>query len=386
VQVAGGSYGVQTIEDDSSKDGPGVGDVVFRPAPGATAHFAQLTIVGRHILFAGTGTNDGFSFVTWTAATGADDVTFRDVSTQIFAILSASHISIIGGQVGPWDSGPAGEDSQIKAQSADTAAPTHILISGVYFHDITKKIYPDYHTDCLQFGSGQHVVIRNNTFERCSDTDLFIRSWARGQGDDLRDFVIEHNIFNVTTLQPGYFDLQLADSEVDGDFCDSFVFRYNVVLGRPIVFKCGPPRGTPGASELYGNVLPRVDIWTCGQNTATGNQPTYADNVYSETSSATCNPSESVAHPIVIVTTMLGTKGKSLRLRYTVVAPHGSQVKLTLHRSATTIKTLQVAAVATPGVRVVSLPASSWTGATRYCVTVDTPPVLRVRCAAIKMR
>ena len=194
VQVAAGSYGTQTIDDDPAKNNPAMADVVFRPAPGATARFSGVTISARHIVFAGTGTSKGFSFGGWTAASGASNITFREVSTQIFTILSASHISIIGGKVGPWDSNPSGEDSQVKAQSGTAPPPTDILVSGVDFHDITKNVYPDYHTDCLQFGSGQHVVIVKNTFIRCSDTDLFVRSWSRGQADQLHDFVIEHNV------------------------------------------------------------------------------------------------------------------------------------------------------------------------------------------------
>ena len=213
VEVAGGSYGRQAIDGEPAGGGRSGAKITFRPAPKATVSISDLTVSARHIVFAGTGSHSGFSFGGWQAMPGASDVTFRNVSTKLFGIIGSSNISIIGGQVGPWDSSPAGEDPQIKALSETESPPTNILISGVYFHDITKNAYPDYHTDCLQFLSGQHVVIRNNVFARCSDTDLFIRSWARGPADSLTDFVIEHNVFGRTTSNPGYYDLQLADSQ-----------------------------------------------------------------------------------------------------------------------------------------------------------------------------
>ena len=381
VQVRAGSYGAQTIEDDPSKNRPGLADVVFRPAPGATARFANVTISARHIVFAGTGTANGFTFGSWTAAFGASDITFRDVSTQIFNILSASHISVIGGQVGPWDSSPAGEDSQVKALSGTDPPPTDILIARVYFHDITKSVYPDYHTDCLQFGSGQHVVIRNNTFIRCADADLFVRSWGRGPSDQLRDFVIEHNIFGPT--HTGYFALQLSDSEVGGDFCDSFVFRYNVVIGQPPYFRCGPPAGSRGQGLLYGNILPRVDVWVCGQNTITGNQPTYSFNVYTEPTSARCDPSEAIGRPIVVAKASTARSGRRLRLLHTLVAPGGTPIRLRVYGRRKVLLTLTGKAPTTPGVRSVSVPASLRTRATRFCVTAGTAPGVSVSCAAI---
>jgi hypothetical protein len=381
VQVGGGSYGAQTIDDDPSKDRRGLADVVFRPAPGATARFPNVTISARHIVFAGTGTGNGFTLRAWTAASGASNITFRDVNTQIFNILSASHISIIGGQVGPWDSSPAGEDSQVKAQSGTAPPPTDILISGVYFHDITKNVYSDYHTDCLQFGSGQHVVIRNNTFTRCADADLFVRSWGRGPSDQLRNFVIEHNVFGPTLR--GYFDLQLSDSEVGGDFCDSFVFRYNVVIGQQLYFRCGPPAGSQGQGLLYANILPRVDVWVCGQNTTTGNQPTYSFNVYTDVTSARCHSSEAIGRPIVIARTGTARTGRPLRLFYTLVAPGGTAVQLRVYGRQKVLSTITGRAPSTPGPRSVSFPASWRTKATRFCVTAGTAPSVAASCARI---
>ena len=74
VQVAGGSYGDQTIESDPAKNAARA-VVTFRPASGATASFADLTLSADHILFAGTGLHNGFSFGGWMAMPGAEDVT-----------------------------------------------------------------------------------------------------------------------------------------------------------------------------------------------------------------------------------------------------------------------------------------------------------------------
>ena len=383
VQVAGGSYGAQTIGDDSSKDADRDLDVTFRPAPRSKSSFAGLTVSARHIVFAGTGLRSGFSFGAWMTMPGASDITFRDVSTNIFGIVGATKISIIGGQVGPWDSSPAGEDPQIKAASPTTSPPTDILISGVYFHDITKNSYPDYHTDCLQFLSGKHVVIRGNTFARCSDTDLFVRSWARGPADALSDFVVEHNLFGATSVNPGYYDLQLADSQAPGFYCDSFVFRLNTVVGRGIVFDCAPPKGTRGAGILYANVLPTVGAWTCGQNSATGNQPSYSYNVYTDSRSAVCSRTESVARPLIVLKDGAAVlKAGRVQLTYTVVAPGGVPVKVTASRRGRNLWSARATTPATPHARAVILPRDVSAAATRLCVSVGNPPLQRSACAA----
>jgi hypothetical protein len=381
VQVQAGSYDYQTIDDDPSKDRPGLADVVFRPAPGATARFPGVMISARHIVFAGTGIGRGFIFSQW-ATSGASNITFRDVNTQIFNILSASHISVIGGQVGPWDSNGTVEDPQVKAQSGNAPPPTHILISGVYFHDVTKNAHPESHTECLQFGSGQHVVIRNNTFVRCADTDLFVRSWNRGPADQLQDFVVEHNVFEPT--YSGYYDIQFSDSEVGSNFCDSVVFRYNRVVGQPLHFACGPPDGSKGQGLLYGNILPRVDVWACGQNTSTGNQPRYSFNVYTELTSARCDRSEAIGRPIVAAKAGIAQAGRPLRLFYTLVAPARTPVRLRVYRRQKVLSTLTGMAPTTPGVRSVSYSASWRSKATRFCVTSGTAPRVTSSCARIK--
>ncbi len=123
IEVAAGTYAPQTIEPDSAKSSGA--RVTFRPAAGATATVADLDIRGAsNVIFAGSGIGTGFVFGWWNARIGTRNVTFERVNTGGFNITSASGISIVGGQVGPHNSG---DDSQINSGD-DVTNPMKILI------------------------------------------------------------------------------------------------------------------------------------------------------------------------------------------------------------------------------------------------------------------
>lgn len=83
----------------------------------------------------------------WYAKAGSTDLTFRDVDVARLWIAGARAVSVLGGDVGPFQNA----DPQVK--SANGIVPTNILLDGVYFHDATKTI-SSYHTECLQFARG----------------------------------------------------------------------------------------------------------------------------------------------------------------------------------------------------------------------------------------
>lgn len=274
VQVAGGSYGPQTIDPHPSNAGA---DIVISPAAGATVSATEVVVNGSNVKFAGTGLGTGFVFESWSVRPGARKVTFEQVNTGIFTITSASDISVIGGQVGPW---PHGSDSQINSTD-DDINPTNILIDGVYFHDVQRATSDD-HTECLQIGAGQNVVIRNNRFARCSDHDLYIHPWHTVPGDRLSNFTIENNFFGRTSI--GYYVGQFAEGAAS---CDNFVVRDNV-FEQSWVFGC-PPSSVSTAPQVFGNYWGDTEA-----PSACGKVGTWRENIFTQRPAPACDSAQKI--------------------------------------------------------------------------------------------
>jgi hypothetical protein len=142
----------------------------------------------------------------WTVDTG-DRITFRRVTTvgAFFIDAPASHVSIIGGSVGPSHN----SNSMIGVPNDNVAQPSRgILIDGVRFHDVSRD--PGVHVECLQLAQGDGVVIRRSRFTRCSVFDLFVTWWYfRPKVGPPVHVTIEENVFERTT--DGYYSVQFAN-------------------------------------------------------------------------------------------------------------------------------------------------------------------------------
>jgi hypothetical protein len=266
VEVAGGNYPSQTVELDESKTSDS--DVVFRPAPGAEVSVSgNLHVYGRHIEFR------DMSVGRWQAQPGARDLMFKDMRAGLIFVTSASDVSVIGGEVGPEDSA----DSQIRASNTSGApVPSNILIDGVDFHDFTRVQDPSAHVECLQFGAGENVTIRNSRFRNCETQGLFIRSW--GGTARIRNFLIENNFFDATTV--GFYPLRV--STMQGVLYENIDIRYNSGL-QPFLVDDGAATGV----EWVGNLAPRP------QSACYASQ-TFRHNVWN---GADCSPTDQNAAP-----------------------------------------------------------------------------------------
>jgi chitodextrinase len=253
VEVAGGTYGAQTINGDSTKTA--TSDVVFRPAAGATVVVSgEVSVYGDHIELRDMTVGG------WKTFLGTDDVTFRDIDTRHLFIWSSSNISVIGGSVGVLNQ-KTSYDSNMTTASGSSTPPTNILIDGVWFHDwIDVDPGQANHIECLQVGSGVNVTIRNSRFERCGTHDIFIRSWGtlNGSYHPLRNWVIENNFFAKTAA--GYYAIQFVDDMAPD--ATSFVVRNNSTLQA---FHDGIDRGT---ISFVGNIVDEMTSWECGQSSA----------------------------------------------------------------------------------------------------------------------
>lgn len=209
VEIAGGSHGSQSIIGGSGKsaDNP----VTLRPAPGAAVSLSYLRIEGAVGLEIRDVSTDG-----WVVQKESFGVTLRGVRSTDGAFISSSHrVSIVGGEIGPIDSI---DGIQIKRSTGGTN-PTDLVFDGISIHDITRNSDPDTHTDCMQFGAGDRVAIRNSFFNNCGTQGVFTREFS---GGDIREWVVENNVFG--RANEGYYSL-IIHNELSAD--KKFLVRYN---------------------------------------------------------------------------------------------------------------------------------------------------------------
>lgn len=260
VELAGGSYPAATLVATAKGSSE---RILFRPESGAQATIAgRLAVYGSHIEIRGLRAHD------WYLRTPADDIVLRDVDVAIFAIVSATNVSILGGDVGPAKNG----DPQIGQYKGPT--PTGILIDGVHFHDFLKSD-PSAHTECLQFAAGIDVTIRNSRFERCSDHSILVKP---DQGP-IRDFLIENNWFAHTLA--GHYSLRLGG--VGGRTCDNVLVRNNSAL-QEMYSNCDARN-----VRFVANVQPTMRKFACSSS----HGAVWDWNVYG--SGVPCGPNDVVA-------------------------------------------------------------------------------------------
>jgi hypothetical protein len=195
VEVAAGSYPSQSIT--GTKATP---NVVFQGGSGVAVDFS-----GGNAISADNITFDGPMRLSWIADANASGLVFQGVSHTWFGIQSAQNVKLLGGEsYCPAANGYCDYDPQITNQYQYPTSPSDILIDGVNFHDWRRPAGSDWHTECLQVGSGLRVEIRNSTFQRCATHDIFVRSW--GVNHLLQGFNIHHNLMYATDI--GYFTMQ----------------------------------------------------------------------------------------------------------------------------------------------------------------------------------
>jgi hypothetical protein len=184
VEVAAGSYsGQQEISEDPSKRSER--DVVFRGAKGLATAIESLDVYGKHVRFERLRIARDFY-----AKPGADDVTLAHSKLGVFYVRSASRISIVTSEVGPWVNGVA-----IIGPSEGGSAPRAVTLDRLYFHDFSSQPHNSQHMECLFVQAVTGLVVRNSRFRRCEDFDVFVKT--HGSAGDPRDILIENNWFDV---------------------------------------------------------------------------------------------------------------------------------------------------------------------------------------------
>jgi hypothetical protein len=259
VQLAGGTYGSQTINTDSSKTS--TSDVFFRPAPGAAVTTGSLDVNGDHMSF-----QDFTIQGDWSTFNSTDDVTFRNL-TVVGGVFtsSSSNISVIGGSVGPM--------LNTKPQFGNWPSGTknrNLLVDGVLFHDITRND-PNVHIECLLIGGTDGLTVRNSRFRNCDVFDLSIGE-MNGSGPNT-NVTIENNFFDTSN---GYFSL---DFNTNSSSLTNVLIRNNSSTQEMYLGNAIP---TLTNYRAVGNIAP-VSPWNCDNRIA------YSYNVFQ---GGTCGPTD----------------------------------------------------------------------------------------------
>jgi hypothetical protein len=243
VLIGAGSYPNQTVRVDSAK-AASTAAVVFRPLSGAAVTIHCIFAQGRKLEFRDLTAGE------WHADPGATEVVFRNVTvTGGIFITSSSHISAIGGSVGP------GTDfsSEIKAEDGSTVAPSDVLIDGVLFHDWVRAD-PQAHVDCLHVMTVDGLTIRNSRFRNCEAFSVIFTVY--GIAGPPRNVVVENNFFDC--CRTGFYSLFLADGH--GEYWRNFLIRYN---SADKGFAVGPGTTDANSNVVFdSNIAPGINT-TC---------------------------------------------------------------------------------------------------------------------------
>jgi hypothetical protein len=229
VELAGGSYGGQTIQRDAGFTSSE--DVIFRPAPGASVTLGTVTVNASHVTLEGMSATDLDARVTDPYRYPVSDITFRNMDARNFMVMSASDVNVIGGDYGPAsDCGGIGGSNNSIRRFAENGAPnpSNILIEGVRIHDIVSQNLTECHIEGLAIFAGEGVTVRNSKFWGNSVYDVFLQS----NSGPVSKVLIENNWFASPVGQGGSGggSSTLAFSGSSGDFANSTI-RHNSFNG-----------------------------------------------------------------------------------------------------------------------------------------------------------
>jgi hypothetical protein len=242
VEVAGGTYGSQSIGKDVSKTSSA--DVLFRPAAGAAVTLASLSISGSHVEVRDMRlTSDGN---VGSSPIDTRDVTLRNLTGRSL-FLRADDVLVAGGSYGGFDGCDSGApEDGVKLWSDSARAADGITLDGVRIHDI-RRSGCDRHTDCIQIYGGTNHTIKNSTLTNCPTIGIIARPASSTQR--LENIRIENNYFGAVLDGSEAINIGTAP-----DRCSGIVVRYNTVVNESSSFDCVTSTGAPG-SLVEGNII-----------------------------------------------------------------------------------------------------------------------------------
>jgi hypothetical protein len=181
VSVAAGSYSNQPDLDLARA-------VTFRAS-------GTVSLSGTHPSLWETGsgfTLDGFSFPNgFYIRPGAHDITVSHFTTLDAYIMSASDIVWADGQIRGQNNNDGG---QIKSSGEGGTIPSNITLSNVSVHDVTRTDGSS-HTDCLQVGAVNGMLVERSRFYSCATQGLFFDPIFGT--DSIRNVTVRNSFFGT---------------------------------------------------------------------------------------------------------------------------------------------------------------------------------------------
>jgi hypothetical protein len=240
VQVAGGSYGSQSIPVDRSKQSKK--DVVFRPAPRSAVSVSSLDVYGSHVRLERMRLTSSPYLRTWRQAA---DLTFHRLHAARFTIMGSHNVRLLGGSYGP----SANAYSSIQSEGAnDTKVASNIRLVGVTIHDY-RQTDGSSHVDCLHIFGARGVVIRRSLFYNCEAFAILFTKIPSSPVPTPTNVTIENNF--IDCCGSGYFSIYLGDQH--GERWSNFLVRNNST-NKPIGI--GYDNTTVSRLRFLSNIAP----------------------------------------------------------------------------------------------------------------------------------
>jgi hypothetical protein len=249
VEVAGGTYGAQGINPKTSAAAP---PVVFRAAAGSAPFFADIDVRASYVHLAGPFRSEGLS-------TSNSSQRVRQSTVENITIDSRGrsttpgYVSNVDGvtwkNVEIFNGREANAMIMVDGGYPTTGSVKNLVLDGLKLHDSTIAPGSPTHSQCIFFGGGQGVTLRNSKFWNCTTFDVFVTTAG---GDLPSNFVMENNMFGVPYLHGTECCHAYSVKFRDTAPLNGLVFRNNSAqqeVGWPV-----DPVG-PGGARVVGNAI-----------------------------------------------------------------------------------------------------------------------------------
>jgi chitodextrinase len=260
VEVAAGSYGAQAIQPKSSAAAPAV---QIRAASGAVPSFADLDVRASYVHLQGPFASKGIS--TSNSSQKVRGSTVENITVNSGGSNSTpGYIANVDGvtwkNVEIYNASEANALIMVDGGYPTTGAVQNVVLDGLRLHDSTIAPGSGTHSQCVFFGGGQNITMRNSVFWNCTTFDVFVTTAG---GDVPSNFTFENNMFGVPYLHGTecchYFSVKFRD----GSPLNGLVFRNNSAeqeVGWPVEGVTG------GGAKVTGNAIQGGMICKSGIN------------------------------------------------------------------------------------------------------------------------
>jgi len=276
VQIAGGSYGTQSIGVDTSKDAASA-NVIFQPAPGASVTLANstLTVGGAHVEFHRISMDQAACSNTQPAPPcpqlviqwPAHDVLVDGFQASRFYITGAYSVTIQNSDFGPsWDN-----HGIIHADTAGNR-PHDITITNTSVHDhlntsacmAQASCFSAHHQGCgPTINDAYNVLESGMRFTNCQDLGQLVKPYRFAN----QNITIQNSYFGSNG---GYYSLDLTSIAA---MPNQGIHIRNNTFSKGVSVTSGIPYPN---SDFVGNIIPTVFCniflgggWTVANNSAT---------------------------------------------------------------------------------------------------------------------